>query len=129
MQPGPGGGGQQLDVGVRQDLVVAERGWVPVGRDDRHTLGAQAAALDVGAVDAQQGGGGDAEQTAEGLGLPADRLQGAVQAVAVVPDQSVAALVNLAAPLFTVDHEHPGGADDQVDAPMAVKRRWLGGVP
>jgi hypothetical protein len=41
---------------------VAERGAEPVGRDDRHTLGAQAAALDVGAVDAQQGGGRDAER-------------------------------------------------------------------
>jgi hypothetical protein len=38
-----------------------------------------------------------------------------------VPDQPVGALMDLSRPLLGVDHEHPAGAEDQVDAPMAVK--------
>jgi hypothetical protein len=52
---------------------MAERGAEPVGGDDGHAVGVQTGLLDVGAVDAEQGGGGDAEQAAEGLGFPADR--------------------------------------------------------
>jgi hypothetical protein len=48
------------------------------------------------------------------LGANAHGGQGAVQAVVVVPDQSIGALVDLSGPLLGVDHEHPAGADDQV---------------
>jgi hypothetical protein len=51
------------------------------------------------------------------LTLPANGGQSAVQAVAVVPEESVAALVDLAGPLLGVDHEQPAWADDEVDAP------------
>jgi hypothetical protein len=52
-----------------------------VGGDDRHALGVQAAVVDVGAVNAQQGVDAGAEQPAHCLGFPADRLQGAIQPV------------------------------------------------
>ena len=55
-EAGPDGGGQQVDVGVRQHPVIAQRAAEQVGGHDRHALGVQAAALDVGAVDAQQRG-------------------------------------------------------------------------
>src|SRR4029453_4290111 len=48
------------------------------------------------------------------LTLPANGGQSAVQAVAVVPEESVAALVDLAGPLLGVDHEQPAWADDEV---------------
>jgi hypothetical protein len=51
-------------------------------------------------------------------GLPADRRQDTIQRVVIVPDQPVAALVDGAGPRLGVDHEHPTGADDQVN------RRW-----
>ena len=38
-----------------------------------------------------------------------------------MPEEPVAALVDLSGPLLGVDREQPAGADDQVDAPMAVK--------
>ena len=47
---------QPFDVGVRQDLVMAERGAEPVGGDDGHAMGVQTGLLDVGAVDAEPGG-------------------------------------------------------------------------
>jgi hypothetical protein len=65
-------------------------------------------------MDADQRGHRDAQQAAEGLGLPANGGQGPVQAVVVVPDQPVGALVDLSGPLLGVDHEHPAGANDQV---------------
>ena len=43
------------------------------------------------------------------LTLPANGGQSAVQAVAVVPEESVAALVDLAGPLLGVDHDSPLG--------------------
>jgi hypothetical protein len=43
-----------------------------VGGHDRHALSMQPAALNVGAMDAQQGGGRSAQEAAEGLSLPAD---------------------------------------------------------
>ena len=51
-EAGPGGGGQQLDVAVRQHLVMAEGVAEPAGGHNRQALGVQAATLDVGAVDA-----------------------------------------------------------------------------
>src|SRR6266508_6061863 len=72
------------------------------------------AASDVGAVDAQQCGRAGAEQPAHRLGFPADRLQGAVQWVVVVPGKPVGALVDVAGPLLGVDDEHARGADHQV---------------
>ena len=113
-QPRPGGGGKPLDVDLRQHLVMAEGAAEPDGGDDRHALGAQPAVLDVGAMHADQWGDRDAQQAAEGLGLPADAGQGAVQAVVVVPDQPVGALMDLSGPLLGVDDEHPAGADDQM---------------
>jgi hypothetical protein len=65
-------------------------------------------------MDADERGDRDTQEAAEGLGLPADGGQGAVQAVVVVPDESVAALVDLARPVLGVDDEHPAGAEDQV---------------
>jgi hypothetical protein len=65
------------------------------------------------------------------LTLPANGGQSAVQAVAVVPEESVAALVDLAGPLLGVDHEQPAWADDEVDALMVVKApvaHGLGGL-
>ena len=70
---------------------MAEGAAEPGGGDDRHALGTQPATLDVGAMHAHQGGGGDTEQAAKGVGFPADGGQGAVEAVVVVPDQSVGA--------------------------------------
>ena len=63
---------------------------------------------------ADQRGDRDAQQAAEGLGLPADGGQGPVQAEVVVPDQPVGALMDLSGPLLGVDHEHPAVANDQV---------------
>jgi hypothetical protein len=37
-----------------------------------------------------------------------------IQAIVVVPDQLVGALVDLPRPLLGVDHDHPAGANDQV---------------
>jgi hypothetical protein len=51
---GPGGGGEQLDVGVQRHPVIAERNAEQVGGHDRHALDVQAATVDVGAVDAPQ---------------------------------------------------------------------------
>jgi len=94
-------------MGVRQHPVVAERAAEQVGGDDRHALGVQAAAVDVGAVDAQQRGGAGTEQPAERLGFPADGVEGAVKAVVVVPDQPVGALVDAAGPLLAVMTKTP----------------------
>jgi hypothetical protein len=77
----------------------------------------QATAMDVGTMDAHQGGGVGAQQAADRLGFPADRLQGPLKGVVVVPCQPVRALVDAAGPLLAVDDEHAGGADHQVDAP------------
>jgi hypothetical protein len=99
-EAGPGGGGEQLHVGVGKDPVIAECAVEQVGGDDRHALGVQAATLDVGAVDAQQGVDAGAEQPANRLRLPADRPQGAIQRIVVVPDQPVGALVDAAGPLL-----------------------------
>jgi hypothetical protein len=65
--------------------------------------------LDVGAVDGQQRVDAGAEQPAERLGLPADRLQGAIEPVVVVPDQLVGALVDAGGPLPAVNHEDACG--------------------
>ena len=40
MEPAPGGGGQQLDIDLGQDLVVTEGVVELTGGDDGHTLGA-----------------------------------------------------------------------------------------
>lgn len=79
---------------------MAERVAEPCGGHDRYALGVHAAALDVGAVNAQQRGGAGAQQAADRLRLPADRLQGAVQRAVVVPDQPLGALVDAAGPLL-----------------------------
>ena len=71
-QPHPSSGRVQFHVDLGQDLVVAECKAEQGGGDDGHALDAQPAALDVGAMHADQGGDGDAEETAEGFGLPAD---------------------------------------------------------
>jgi len=42
MEPGPGGGGDQLHLGVGQDPVTAERAAEQAGRHDGHALGMQA---------------------------------------------------------------------------------------
>jgi hypothetical protein len=63
--------------------------------------------LDVGAVDAEHSGGTGAEQPADRVGFPADYLQGAVEAMVVVPDQPVGALTDLARPLLGVDDDTP----------------------
>jgi hypothetical protein len=55
MEPGPGGGGEQLHVGVGKDPVITERAAEQAGRHDGHALGMQATAMDVGTVDAHQG--------------------------------------------------------------------------
>ena len=68
---------------------MAEGEAEPDGGDDRYALGAQPATLDVGAMHADQRGDRDAQQAAEGLGLPANGVQGPVQAEVVVPDQPV----------------------------------------
>jgi hypothetical protein len=70
-QPHSGGGGQRLNVAVRQHPVIAKRVAEQMGGHDRHALGVQAAALDVGVVDAQQRGRAGAEQVADRLGFPA----------------------------------------------------------
>jgi hypothetical protein len=70
--------------------------------------------VDVGAVHAQQRDRTGTEDAADGVGFPADRLQGAVQAVVVVPGQPVGALVDAAGPLLAVDDEDAGGADGEV---------------
>jgi hypothetical protein len=57
----------------------------------------------------EERGDGDAQQSAEGLGLPAEGGQGAVQAVVVVPEEPVGALVDLSRPLLGVDDEYPLG--------------------
>jgi hypothetical protein len=57
VEPGPDGGGDQPHLGVGQDPVTAERAAEQTGRHDGHALGVQAAAMDVGAVDAHQGVG------------------------------------------------------------------------
>ena len=93
-QSHPGGGCVQLHVDLRQHPVVAERQAKQGAGHDRYALGAQAATLDMGAVNADQRGDRDPEQVAEGQGLPADGGQGAVQAIVVVPDEPVAALVD-----------------------------------
>jgi hypothetical protein len=80
-----------------------------MGRHDCHALGVQAAALDVGAVDAQQGGRTGTKHTADRLGLPAHDVEGAVKPVVVVPDQPVDALVDAAVPLLAVDDNTPLG--------------------
>jgi hypothetical protein len=92
----------------------SERAAEQAGRDDGHALGVQAAALDVGAVDAHRRGGTGAEQLADQLCLPADHLQGPLKGVVVVPGQPVRALVDTAGPLLAVNHEHAGGTDHQV---------------
>jgi hypothetical protein len=76
-----------------------------VGGHDRHTLGVHAATVDMGAVDTQQRINARAQQPAERLGLPADRLKRAIQPVVVVLHQPVGALLNAAGPLLAVDHE------------------------
>jgi hypothetical protein len=73
VEPGPGGGGEQFHLGVGEDPVMAERAAELAGRHDGHALGVQAAALDVGAVDAPQREGVGAQQPADRLGFPADR--------------------------------------------------------
>jgi hypothetical protein len=108
-QPHPGGRGVPLDVDLRQNLVVAERRAKQERGHDRHTLGAQATALNIGAMDADERGGRDAQQAAESLGLPADGRQGAVKAVVVVPDEPIGALVDLSGPLLGVDYKTPLG--------------------
>jgi hypothetical protein len=77
-------------------------------------LGLYAATLDVGTVHAQQHGRTGAEDAADGVGFPADRLQGAVQPVVVVPGQPVADLVDASGLLLAVDDEHAAGADHQM---------------
>jgi hypothetical protein len=62
--------------------------------------------VDVSAVDAQQRDRPGAQQAAERVGHPADRLQGTVQPVVVVPHQSAGALVDTAGPQLAVDDEH-----------------------
>src|SRR5215207_5797053 len=91
-QPHPHASGVPLDVDLRQHLVIAEGAAEQAGGDDRHALGAQPATLDVGAMHADERGDRDAQEAAEGLGLPANGGQGAVQAVVVMPDQPIGAL-------------------------------------
>jgi hypothetical protein len=55
VEPGPGGGGEQLHLGVGKDPVIAERAAEQAGRHDGHALGMQATAMDVDAVAAPQG--------------------------------------------------------------------------
>ena len=93
MEPGPGGGREQLHLGVARDPVIAERAAEQVGKDDGHAPGVQAAAPDVAAVDAHRRGGTGAERLADQLCLPAGRLQGPLKGVVVVPGQPVRALV------------------------------------
>ena len=67
-----------------------------------------------------------AEQPADRVGFPADYLQGAVEAIVVVPDQPVGALTDLARPLVAVDDEHARPADYQT---IHVRlRAWNGQV-
>src|SRR5215208_8448854 len=65
-QPHPGGSGVPLDVGVREHLVVAEGAADQGGGDDRHALGAQPTALDVGTMDADERDDRDTQEAAEG---------------------------------------------------------------
>jgi hypothetical protein len=92
VEPGPGGGGEQPHLGVGQDPVTAERAAEQAGRHDGHALGVQAAAMDVGAMHAQQPDRPGAKDAADDLSFPADRLQRPVQPVVVVPCQPVGAL-------------------------------------
>jgi hypothetical protein len=94
--------------------VIAKRAAEQMGGHDRYALGVSAAAVDVGAVDAQQRGRTGAEQPAERLGFPIGPLQGAVQAAVVVPHQPVGALVDAAGPLLAVDHGDARGTDGEV---------------
>jgi hypothetical protein len=113
-QPHPDGRGVPLDVDLRQQLVIAEGAAEQGDGDDRHPLGAQPSVLDVGAMHTDQRGDRDAEHAAEGLGLPAEGGQGSIKAVVVVPNEPVAALVDLSPPLLGVDDEHSAGTEDQV---------------
>ena len=54
MEPGPGGGGEQLHLGIGQDPVITERAAEQAGRHDPYALGVQAAAMDMGAMHTQQ---------------------------------------------------------------------------
>jgi hypothetical protein len=60
-QPHADGAGQQFHVGVRQHPVIAKHTAEQVGGHDRYALSVQAAAVDVGAVNAQQRGRTGAE--------------------------------------------------------------------
>jgi hypothetical protein len=60
--------------GMRQHPRAAQQ----MGGDDRNAAGVQAPTLDVGAVDAEHGGGAGPEDAADRLRLPADGRQGPV---------------------------------------------------
>jgi hypothetical protein len=47
VEPGLGGGGDQLHLGVGKDPVIAERAAEQAGRHDGHALGVQVVAMDV----------------------------------------------------------------------------------
>jgi hypothetical protein len=57
--------------------------------------------------------GAEAEGLGDLGGLPPQRVQGAVQGSAAMPEPP-GRVVEVAAVAFGVDHEDPGGADDQV---------------
>ena len=121
VEPGPGGG-EQLHVGVGKEPVTAKPAAEQAGRHDGHALGMQATAMDVGTVDAHQAWCG-AQQAADRLGFPADRLQGPLKGVVVVACQPVRALVDAAGPLLAVDDEYAGGAKNAAAAPSGNRAK------
>jgi hypothetical protein len=56
VEPDPSGGGGQLHLDVGQDPVIAKPAAEQAGGHDGHALGVQATAMDVGAMDADEGG-------------------------------------------------------------------------
>jgi hypothetical protein len=63
------------------------------------------------------------------VSLERQRAQGGGEGIAAVPQHPVAVQMEPAPILLAVDDQDAAGADGQVDTPMAVKRRWLGGGP
>ena len=64
----------------------------------------------------------DAEDRVGLVGRPQYLAQGRDEQVAAMPDHPVTVLPQPPPVLLGVDHHHPAGADDQVDAPMVVER-------
>jgi len=89
-----------------------------------HPLHDHLAPWDLGAVDGHDrhhhnvGGGQDLGGL---VGLERHRVQCRGQWVAAVPQPPRRVEPDATSILLGVDHEHPAGADGQMDAPMAVK--------